>query len=113
MAHFAQIDNDNIVLQVVVVHNNDAPTEQAGIAFLHGLFGPEKTWVQCSYNATIRGRYPGVGYTYNAQADVFVAPRPYLSWSLDMNYSWQPPIPMPDQGEWMWDEGTLAWVEAT
>lgn len=112
MAHFAQLNADNIVLQVVVVHNNDAPNEQAGIAFLHELFGSEKTWVQCSYNATIRGRYPGPGYTYDFQSDVFIAPQPFQSWTLDGNYDWQPPTLMPGTGEWMWDEETLAWVEA-
>lgn len=113
MAHFAELDANNTVLQVVVVHNNDAPTEQAGIAFLHGLFGEGRTWVQCSYNATIRGRYPGPGYTYNEQADVFVAPQPFPSWTLDADYDWQPPTPMPEGTEWMWDENQLQWVPAT
>lgn len=113
MAHFAELDANNIVQQVVVVHNNDAPTEQAGIAFLHGLFGPDKRWVQCSYSATIRGRYPGPGYTYDQQANVFIAPRPFPSWDLNADHDWIPSVAMPGEGEWQWDEGQLAWVAAT
>lgn len=110
MAHFALLDENNIVLRVEAVHNDCAPDEATGIAFLQSLYGGGN-FVQCSYNATMRGRYPGVGYTYNGA--VFYPPRPYPSWSLDANYDWQPPTPMPDDGEWMWDEGSLAWVAAT
>ena len=113
MAHFAQLDANNIVVQVVVVHNNDAPTEQAGIDFLHGLFGPNQTWVQCSYNATMRKNYPGPGYIYDEGRDAFIAPRPYPSWALDESTCrWQPPVPMPEtDGLWIWDEAEQQWVE--
>lgn len=110
MAHYAQIDENGIVLGVVVVHNNDAPTEQDGIDFLHALLGADKAWVQCSYNAAIRGRYPAEGYRYDASADVFISPKPYPSWALDENHDWQPPTPKPDGSYW-WDEANLQWVE--
>lgn len=110
MAHFAEIDGNNIVLRVLVVPNEQ---EHRGQDYLANEIGLGGTWVQTSYNNSIRKQFAGIGYTYDAEADVFAAPRPYPSWSLDANHDWQPPTPMPDQGEWMWDEGTLAWVEAT
>jgi hypothetical protein len=90
MAHFAKLDDDNVVVDVVVVSNADAVSEQAGIDFLIGLLG-ESTWVQCSYNSNIRKQYPGVGYTYDPIADVFVAPSPGPGWSLNENHDWVNP----------------------
>ena len=77
MAHFARLDENNTVAEVVVVNNSDAPDEATGIAFLLSLFGPAN-WRQCSYNGNIRKQYPGIGYTYDPVADVFIAPRPFL-----------------------------------
>jgi hypothetical protein len=114
MAHFAKIDN-NIVTQVIVVNNNElldngVELESKGIAFCQSLFGG--TWVQTSYNNKIRKQYAGIGYTYDINADVFIAPQPYPSWLLDSNYDWQAPISMPTDGKiYEWDEVTTSWVE--
>lgn len=112
MAHFAKI-LDGVVVQVVAVHNNELlvdgiEVEQKGIDFCVELFGGD--WVQTSYNNRIRKQYAGVGYTYDAVKDQFVAPRPFPSWTLDSNNDWQPPTPKPE-GSFYWDEETLAWVE--
>lgn len=79
MAHFAQLDENNVVTQVIVVHNNElvdngVEREELGVAFCQSLFGADTRWVQTSYNGSIRGVYAGVGYTYDPDKDVFVAP---------------------------------------
>jgi hypothetical protein len=79
MAHFAQLDNNNIVTQVIVVHNNElldngVESESKGIAFCQSLFGG--TWIQTSYNGNIRKNYAGIGYTYNKERDAFIAQSP-------------------------------------
>jgi len=107
MAHFAQIIGGTVA-QIIVVHNNDAPTESDGKAFIASL-GLAGEWVQTSYNNNIRKQYAGIGYTYDADDDVFVAPQPYPSWTLDGNHDWQPPTPKPD-GAYRWNEAELAWV---
>ena len=109
MAHFAQIIGGTVA-QVIVVHNNDAPNETDGKAFIASL-GFAGEWVQTSYNNNIRKQYAGIGFTYDADADVFVAPQPYGSWTLDENYDWQPPTPYPsDGGLYRWNEAELEWV---
>jgi hypothetical protein len=115
MAHFAKLDNNNIVVEVNVVANAalDSNNEEAsGIAFLTEWSGGYINWKQTSYNANFRKRYAGIGYSYDPVADVFIAPQPYLSWSLDAEHNWQPPSPRPEEGLWYWDEATLSWVEA-
>jgi hypothetical protein len=107
MAHFARIEN-NLVAEVLVVHNN---LEHRGADFLANDLGLGGTWVQTSYNNNFRKQYAGVGYTYDPIADVFVAPQPYPSWSLDANHDWQPPTPKPEEGFWSWNEETLSWDE--
>jgi hypothetical protein len=114
MAHFVKLDENNIIIDGVVVNNAalDPENEEAsGIAFLNNLYGIEENWKQTSYNNNIRKQYAGIGYTYDPVADVFIEPQPYPSWSLDENYDWQPPTPMPTEGRWYWDEATLSWVE--
>jgi hypothetical protein len=119
MAHFAELDENNKVIQVIVVHNNELldengnESEQKGIDFCVNLFG--STWVQTSYNGTIRQRYAGIGSIFIADANIFTDPQPYPSWLLDSNYNWQAPIPMPvEEGKmFTWDEPTLSWVETT
>jgi hypothetical protein len=79
MAHFAKLDENNVVTQVIVVINNElmdngVESEQKGIDFCKSLFGADTRWVQTSYNASFRGLYAGIGYTYDAANDVFVAP---------------------------------------
>ena len=112
MAHFAKLSPENIVEQVVVVHNDDAPNETTGIAFLSNLFGAA-TWVQTSYNGNIRKNYAGVGYAYDSQRDAFIAPKPYPSWVLaEETCRWAAPTPMPvDNKPYQWDEATLTWVD--
>jgi hypothetical protein len=112
MAHFAKLDENNIVLAVHVVNNevlitDNVESEQAGIDFLTGLHG-HTNWKQTSYNGTFRKQYAGIGYTYSAVDDVFIAPQPYPSWSLDDDFEWQPPIPKPE-GDWVWNEAEGEW----
>jgi hypothetical protein len=81
MAHFAQLDENNVVLQVIVVNNEELmdgtdESEAKGIEFCQSLFGANTHWVQTSYNANFRGTYAGIGYTYRADIDAFVAPLP-------------------------------------
>jgi len=115
MAHFAQIDN-GIVQQVIVISNADAPdpfpeSEALGQAFIASL-GLPGVWRQTSYHGTFRAHYAGIGYTYDAAADVFIPPQPFPSWTLDESWDWQPPTPYPDDGNtYVWDEDTLTWVE--
>jgi hypothetical protein len=116
MAHFAKIDENNVVTQVVVVDNKDTADadgvekEHIGAAYLESVLGG--TWKQTSYHGNIRKNYAGIGYTYDADIDAFVAPKPYPSWVLDENAQWQAPVPMPDDGKmYSWDEATLSWVE--
>lgn len=107
MAHWAEIDSDNKVLRVLVGDNND-PNGDEGYQWLIDNLGG--TWVQTSYNNKIRKQFAGIGYTYNPDADVFVAPQPYPSWSLDDNFDWQPPVTKPD-GFYIWNEEKLEWVD--
>ena len=113
MAHFAKIEN-GIVTQVIVVNNNEllvdgVEYESKGQEFCQSLFGGD--WIQTSYNHNIRKQYAGIGYTYNEIADVFIAPQPFPSWSLDANYDWQAPIERPADGnDYEWDESNQVWV---
>ena len=116
MAHFAQLDANNVVLRVVVVATEDNSTadgvekESIGQAFCERLFGGR--WVQTSYNNNIRKRYAGVGYTYNEEIDAFITPKPFPSWTLDvMTAEWMSPKPYPDDGKvYNWDEKKKDWV---
>jgi hypothetical protein len=114
MAHFAELDESNIVTQVIVVHNNElldngVESEAKGIAFCQSLFGGN--WVQTSYNNNIRKQYASTGYTYDSVNDVFISPSPFASWTLDENFDWQAPTPYPqDENNYLWDEDTTSWV---
>lgn len=115
MAHFAEIDTNNTVKQVIVVANaelldNGTESEAKGIAFCQSIFGG--TWVQTSFNGSIRKNFAGVGYTYNKDKDAFIAPRPFNSWTLDeATCRWQPPTPMPvvEGKTYYWSEDDLSW----
>ncbi len=112
MAHFAKLNSENVVDQVVVVHNNDAPDEISGITFLNSLFGAAN-WVQTSYNGNIRKNYAGVGYTYDPSRDAFIAPQPFPSWVLsEETCQWSAPTPAPTDGQYTWDESTTSWIES-
>ena len=117
MAHFAQLDENNVVTQVIVIHNNElldngVESEAKGIAFCQSLF-PGTNWKQTSYNANTRKNYAGIGFTYDAGRDAFIPPKPYPSWVLnEATCRWDAPVPMPDDGKlYRWDEETLSWVE--
>lgn len=118
MAYFANIDKNGIVIQVIAISNDDAPdpapshSEPIGQAFISNVLGLVGEYRQTSFNANFRKQYAGIGWRYDADGDVFIAPQPYPSWTLDANHDWQPPTPMPSEGgPWMWDEDTLSWGE--
>ena len=108
MSHWAEIDNDNKVIRVLVGDNND-PNGDEGYQWLIDNLGG--TWIQTSYNNNIRKQYAGIGYTYDAVNNVFIAPQPYASWALDNDFNWQPPTPRPEGMDWHWDEDSLSWLE--
>jgi hypothetical protein len=116
MAHFAELDDNNIVTQVIVVNNNElmdngVESEDKGVEFLQGLFGHNR-WKQTSYNNKIRYNYAGIGFFYDATNDAFVPPKPFDSWILDTStYRWNPPTPYPNDGQpYSWDESSLSWI---
>ena len=119
MAHFAELNENNIVQQVIVVHNNELldennqESEQKGIEFCKSLFGTETIWKQTSYNGNFRKQYAGFGFTYNEQLDAFVPRQPFPSWNLDEETClWVPPIPTPNDGKnYNWNEETMSWEE--
>ena len=108
MAHWAEIDENNIVLRVNVGDNNE-PDE--GYQWLLDNLGG--TWVKTSYNATIRKNYAGIGYTYDEIRDAFIPPKPFESWVLNENTcNWEAPVEYPtDDKSYDWDEATLSWIE--
>lgn len=107
MAHFAEIDDDGIVKQVLVVPDQQ---EHRGHDYLAVDLGLGGTWIQTSYNNNIRKQYAGIGYKYDAEADVFISPQPYPSWTLDDNHDWQAPTPYPEDGVvYVWNEENLEW----
>ena len=106
MSHWAEIDKDNKVIRVLVGDNND-PLGDEGYQWLINNLGG--TWIKTSYNNRIRKQFASIGYTYDANADVFIEPKPYPSWTLDSNFDWQPPTPKPITGFWLWDEENLMW----
>ena len=116
MAHFAELDENNKVLRVVVVANDvlldddGVEQESVGIAFCQKLFGG--TWKQTSYNGNFRKNYAGIGYTYDRGRDEFIPPKPYNSWILnESTCRWEAPIPYPSDGQmYNWDEETTSWV---
>jgi hypothetical protein len=131
MAHFAQIDENNIVTRVVVIANedtsdeNDIEVESIGVAFCKSLFGENTNWVQTSYNGNIRKNYAGIGFKYDIDRDAFIPPQPFASWELvEESCRWKAPEIMPEvsvdaegrpTGHYMWSEdeynaGNGGWV---
>ena len=119
MAHFVKLDDQNIVIDVNVVNNetlNNLPfpeSEPVGVAFLTEWSGGYTNWKQTSYNANFRKNYAGIGYTYDAVLDAFIAPKPFPSWLLNTETcQWQAPTPYPSDGNmYTWDEATQSWVK--
>ena len=129
MAHFAQIDENNVVTQVIVVSNDDITdsngneVEEIGVAFCKKLLGADTNWKQTSYNNNMRVRYAGIGYSYNAELDAFIPPQPFASWTLDNETAdWESPLgaapaltdeEVEARSYYRWDEENLAWVLET
>jgi len=119
MAHFAQLDENNVVLQVIVVDNKDTADansvekEHIGAAFCEKLLGG--TWKQTSYNGNIRKHYAGIGFKYHADIDAFVAPKPYASWVLNNTTAQyeapvaKPATELPQGKQYSWNESTTSW----
>jgi hypothetical protein len=111
MAHYAFIDTNNVVTQVIVGIDETELIEGLDPETWYGNFRGQPC-VRTSYNGNIRKQYAGIGYTYDADADVFVAPQPFDSWTLDANHDWQPPTPKPiDNKKYAWFEPNKQWIE--
>ena len=111
MAHFAKLDENNIVTELLVVNNDvllkadGTESEYKGKVFLNGLFG-NSTWVQTSYNGNIRKQYAWVGDTYDTAKNVYIRPKPHASWVLNSSNDWEAPLALPDNNfpGYNWDE---------
>lgn len=119
MAHFAELNEQGIVQQTIVIDNNDCgggeypQSESIGQQYIAGL-GLIGDWKQTSYSGSFRKQFAGIGHSYDPDADVFIAPAPYASWVLDINYDWEAPVPYPtDGGFYRWDEASVSWVSAS
>jgi hypothetical protein len=109
MAHFAEIDNNNKVIRVLVVDNSQEHRGQEFLAVDCNLGG---TWIQTSYNSNIRGKFAGIDDAYDPVNDRFISKQPYSSWLLDADFNWQAPIAMPTDGKpYDWNEDTQSWDE--
>jgi len=120
MAHFAKLDENNNVLEVLVVKNsmlldsNGVEREELGIAFLVTWSGGHPYWKQTSYNNSFRKTYATIGSKYDPDKNIFIAPKPFNSWILDTEGNWQAPISKPlDNKEYYWNEAELNWQEVT
>jgi len=109
MAHYAFLDENNLVTEVIVGIDETELIEGLDTETWYGNFRGQ-TCKRTSYNGNIRQRFAGIGYFYDSVNDVFIAPKPYPSWSLDEKFDWQPPTPMPEEGFWTWDEDLCEWV---
>tara|TARA_R110002051_G_scaffold106926_1_gene179894 strand:+ start:1447 stop:1821 length:375 start_codon:yes stop_codon:yes gene_type:complete len=123
MSHFAEIDENNIVIRVIVIDQENIDT---------GNWGPPDTWIQTSYNTrggvhyapnshtpdggvALRKNYAGIGFTYDSTKDAFIAPKPYPSWTLNEDTcQWDAPVAWPDDDKfYTWDEENRQWEEVT
>lgn len=119
MAHFAKLGIGNIVERVVVVSNNIASTEQAGIDYLNNLYNTRDVWKQTSYNGNIRKNFACIGHTYDQTRDAFIPPKPFNSWILnETTCLWESPIERPqltqeqidNENYYIWNETNKNWV---
>jgi hypothetical protein len=112
MAHYAFLDEDNIVTEVITGKNESELIDGLTPEEWYGNYRGQRC-VRTSYNNNIRKQFAGVGFTYDDLDDVFIAPAPFESWYLDENYDWQAPIDYPADGkEYSWDEANQVWVLA-
>jgi hypothetical protein len=111
MAHFAKLGVGNIVEQVIVVSNDIAITEQAGVDFINKLYNTRDVWKQTSYNNNFRKNFAGIGYHYDQQRDAFISPKPFNSWILNEDTCrWEAPVAYPtDNKIYKWNETNLTW----
>jgi hypothetical protein len=116
MAHFAELNNDNVVIRVLVVRNEDIldsngdESEDVGVSYCQALFSGN--WVQTSYNHNIRRKYAEIGGYYDESANVFISYNPYPSWILNENSDWEAPHSAPsDDNHYRWDESTVDWEQ--
>jgi hypothetical protein len=109
MAHYAFLDENNVVTEVITGIDETELIEGIDPETWYGNFR-NQVCKRTSYNNSIRKQYAGIGFTYDEAADEFVMPRPFASWSLDSNNDWQPPIPPPD-GSCMWNEELQSWIQ--
>jgi hypothetical protein len=126
MAHYALINSDNIVVNVITGVDENLTqidldnTEVGGSSEAWEQFYSSRPWFEgltckrTSYNGNIRANFAGIGYTYDSSFDVFIAPRPYPSWKLNYTtYQWEAPVVMPEEIEgfiWKWSEYNLEWI---
>jgi len=112
MAHWAEIDKDNVVLRVLVGDNNDSAGDEGHQWLIDNLGG---TWIKTSYNGTIRKNFAGIGFSYDEKRDAFIPPKLFPSWILnEETCQWEPPIPYPsDGGTYIWDEAKQSWIDST
>lgn len=108
MAHYAYLDENNIVVNVVVGKDENELIDGLNPEIYYAQ-GTPYTVKRTSYNGNIRKQYAGVGFSYDPVADVFISPQPYPSWVLDSNHDWQAPKARPE-GRYVWDEETQEWV---
>ena len=111
MAHYAFLDENNVVTEIIVGIDETELIEGLDTETWYGNFRGQ-TCKRTSYNGNIRKQYAGIGYTYDAVNDVFIAPQPYPSWALDNDFNWQAPTPRPEGMGWYWNEVEQVWVDA-
>lgn len=129
MAHFAFVNNQNVVVEIAVISNDDIldddgnESEEVGVQFCIDNYriidSSTGRWIQASYNSKIRGVYPGIGWGYSPDEDIFFYPQPFPSWTRSGSH-WNPPVPMPQDPApgwpengakgWEWDEGSMSWI---
>ena len=108
MAHYAYLDQNNIVVAVIVGKDENELINGLDPEIYYAQ-GTSYTVKRTSYNNKIRKQFAGIGFRYDAEFDVFISPQPFPSWSLDSNFDWQPPKPRPNGIDWIWDENSQEW----
>jgi len=109
MAHYAFLDENNIVIEVITGIHETELIEGLDTETWYGNFRGQ-VCKRTSYNNNIRGTYAGIGYKYNLSEDIFITPQPYPSWTRTGSF-WNAPTPMPEDGMWSWNETDLRWDE--